>query len=729
MGSSSKGKRKVTASTGIRAFFKGGCDTSQPTIKACLQSKEKWKNTDMAIALWFYDACIPINAVNSPFFQKAIDQIASMGHGYKSPSYHSLRVNLLRNAKRDVKLVVDSFRSTWTETGCTIMGDGWKDTRQRPLINFLVYCPKGISFIKSVDASDIVTSAENLCNLFAEIVEMVGSNNVVHLVTDNASNYKAAGSLLSERYPNICWSPCAAHCINLILKDIGEMNDVKAIVSLASTVTVFIYNHKFTLNWLRKTTGWKEIIRPGETRFATTFIALKSLHDHKDSLQSLVTSGDYKQFLRIEKGKDVKQIVLDERFWNNCLIMVRIMGPIIRLLRICDTDERPSLGYVYEGMFRAINGIKRLFRNKERLYKPYIDIISDRWDRMLRKNLHAAAYYLNPAFQYESATFCTHPEVINGLLDYIETKVDWCNPEKLSQEIGMYRERQGSFGRKLAILTSKSDRPENWWKLYGCDAPNLQKLAIRILSQTASSSGCERNWSVFERIHTKKRNRLEHQKLNDLVYVHYNLRLQHWFDHRKRSYDPIDYESIDKTEFWVIEKEQDGELNCDELEEELEELPKDDSQLVEDDESEIGEDNDIDLEAFQRRRLLDDDEDNDCKLRRYGSLHQYNGMAFSIKQATLRSDRNERDFEGKEKESMKIVQKASTEWLEYEEVGKGKEKESTSETNEASERVREAGREEEELMELQITINKSAEGHKLGIGIVAKQIGGKTRAE
>ncbi|XP_027099005.2 uncharacterized protein [Coffea arabica] len=239
MGSSSKGKRKVTASTGIRALFKGGCDTSQPTIKTCLQSKEKWTNTDVAIAFWFYDACIPINAVNSPFFQKVIDQIASMGNGYKCPSYYSLRVNLLRNAKRDVKLVVDSFRSTWAETGCTIMGDGWKDTRQRLLINFLIYCPKGISLIKSVDASDIVTSAENLCNLFAEIVEMVGSNNVVHLVTDNASNYKAAGSLLSERYPNICWSPCAAHCINLILKDIGEMNDVKAIVSLASTVTVF----------------------------------------------------------------------------------------------------------------------------------------------------------------------------------------------------------------------------------------------------------------------------------------------------------------------------------------------------------------------------------------------------------------------------------------------------------------------------------------------------------
>ena len=128
------------------------------------------------------------------------------------------------------------------------MGDRWKDSRQRPLINFLVYCSQGISFIKSVDASDIETNAQNLCNLFAEIVEIVGPSNVVHVVTDNASNYKAAGALLGEKYPTICWSPCAAHCINLILKDIGEMHDTKALVTLASMVTVFVYNHKFILN-------------------------------------------------------------------------------------------------------------------------------------------------------------------------------------------------------------------------------------------------------------------------------------------------------------------------------------------------------------------------------------------------------------------------------------------------------------------------------------------------
>ena len=34
----------------------------------------------------------------------------------------------------------------------------------------------------------------------------------------------------------------------------------------------------------------------------------------------------------------------------------------------------------------------------------------------------------------------------------------------------------------------------------------------------------------------------------------------------KRSYDPIDYECIDKTDFWVVEEEPEGELDYNELE-------------------------------------------------------------------------------------------------------------------------------------------------------------------
>jgi hypothetical protein len=62
-----------------------------------------------------------------------------------------------------------------------------------------------------------------------------------------------------------------------------------------------------------------------------------------------------------------------------------------------------------------------------------------------------------------------------------------------------------------------------WWAMFDGDTRNLQKLALRFISQCCSSSGCERNWSTFSLIHTKVRNRLSYKKLHKLVYVNYNL--------------------------------------------------------------------------------------------------------------------------------------------------------------------------------------------------------------
>ncbi|KAL8518187.1 hypothetical protein ACS0TY_009525 [Phlomoides rotata] len=144
---------------------------------------------------------------------------------------------------------------------------------------------------------------------------------------------------------------------------------------------------------------------------------------------------------------------------------------------------------------------------------------------MLRKRLHAAAYWLNPAFQYDpNSSLHNEPEAYKGLLGIIQD----LHPETpgIMHEVTMFRESKKSFGIPLAKKEAKTITPDEWWRLFGVDAPHLQNLAIRILSQTSSSSGCEHNWSVFERIHTKKRNRLEHERLNDLVFVHYNLRLK-----------------------------------------------------------------------------------------------------------------------------------------------------------------------------------------------------------
>ncbi|XP_039118856.1 uncharacterized protein LOC120254989 [Dioscorea cayenensis subsp. rotundata] len=336
-----------------------------------MASKQAIHKADMAFARWCFDACITFNAMRSPYFQSMLDAIGSIGAGYKAPSYNDMRINLLRDCKKECQLLIDSYRSHWANCGCTIMGDGCTDQRQRTFINFLVYCPTGISFVKSVDASDILKDATNLCNLFMEIIEWVGLDNVVHLVTDNVSNYVAAGRLIHEKYDHIYWSPCAAHCLNLILKDIGKRDHVAELVSRASKVTIFVYNHIYILSWLRQRSGWKEIVRAGATHFATTFITLKSIYDHKHDLQALVTDKYYTshKLSKSPAGKKITSIILDAKFWEECLFMVKIAAPIIRLLRVVDADEKPSLGYVYEGMIRIRKAIMSIFKNKSTMHQ------------------------------------------------------------------------------------------------------------------------------------------------------------------------------------------------------------------------------------------------------------------------------------------------------------------------------------------------------------------------
>jgi len=67
--------------------------------------------------------------------------------------------------------------------------------------------------------------------------------------------------------------------------------------------------------------------------------------------------------------------------------------------------------------------------------------------------------------------------------------------------------------------------PVRWWICHGANGVHLQNLAIRVLSQVASSSSAEMNWRTYGFIHFMKRNRLGSQKADDLIYMHSNLHL------------------------------------------------------------------------------------------------------------------------------------------------------------------------------------------------------------
>ncbi|XP_072094164.1 uncharacterized protein [Arachis hypogaea] len=229
-------KRRDVVATQIGSHFKDRTTPEfQLTLKSILASKEIMHKAKLGFAKWIIDAHIPFNAIQSPYFQPALDVIAAIGPDFKGPSYDEMRVHLLVNLKKECQLLVEKYWSSWKSTDCMLMADGWIDQRQQNLINFLVYCPTSMSFVNSVDASNMVKTTDTLFTLFSDVIEWVGPSNIVHVVTDNAANYVSARKLIHEKYPNIFLSFCAAHYINLILKDIASIPHIANLASVLST--------------------------------------------------------------------------------------------------------------------------------------------------------------------------------------------------------------------------------------------------------------------------------------------------------------------------------------------------------------------------------------------------------------------------------------------------------------------------------------------------------------
>ncbi|KAJ9175625.1 hypothetical protein P3X46_014165 [Hevea brasiliensis] len=179
------------------------------------------------------------------------------------PSAYEISEVYLKNEYKEMKKCIASFEGIWKEKGVTIMCDGW------------MYSNHGTVFHKSIDASNVeCKDGEYYFRIMKEVVEEIGVEKVMQVVMDNEATIKVGGKKLMDKFPNLYWTACSAHCIDLILEDFGRRKSIKKIIDQARVITQFIYNHNWVINYMKKFTDNREIIRPSITRFATNFIAL-----------------------------------------------------------------------------------------------------------------------------------------------------------------------------------------------------------------------------------------------------------------------------------------------------------------------------------------------------------------------------------------------------------------------------------------------------------------------
>ncbi|XP_026452896.1 uncharacterized protein LOC113353543 [Papaver somniferum] len=141
------------------------------------------------------------------------------------------------------------------------MSDGWKRKNNRTIVNFLVYSGSGITFLKSVDIEHNRLTTEYLITLFKPVIDDVGSRNIVQLVTDQGSQFKAAGKRLASKYDTFFWVLCVAHVLDLMLEDMEKFPFIKDVIGEARQISKFIYNHGWVLARFRQHSAGRNLLR------------------------------------------------------------------------------------------------------------------------------------------------------------------------------------------------------------------------------------------------------------------------------------------------------------------------------------------------------------------------------------------------------------------------------------------------------------------------------------
>ncbi|GBG70837.1 hypothetical protein CBR_g8137 [Chara braunii] len=283
-----------------------------------------------------------------------------------------------------------------------------------------------------------------------------------------------------------------------------------------------------------------------ETRFASVYAMLERLDAVQRPLERMVDKTDWCReswattSIR-QHARWVRWQIRHGSWWDSMDILRAVMEPAYDLLRKMDHGGLC--------MSRIVECSGWLAREVEAVVRPLDDGLADQIFRCVQERVahmcepvHAAAHLLCPmrrSMRYYSGVVKDEDKrLMREAEQYILSQTGFDERRKEYRDAVLQlrdfhiRTSTCAWGRERAraaveMCVREQETVESglWWSQYGGCAPELQRIALRVLYMWTCSSPGERNWAIHESIHTKKRNSLLFPKVPKLVEITANTRL------------------------------------------------------------------------------------------------------------------------------------------------------------------------------------------------------------
>ncbi|XP_042515358.1 uncharacterized protein LOC122089729 [Macadamia integrifolia] len=360
----------------------------QPTMLEMATKQDK-KSLGMLVTDFFVNNNISFNVILTNSFIEMLRGACVYGTSYVVPSYSNLRTSLILGRKAEIMQYVSNIKATWGITSCTIMSNSWTDIKKRSWVNVIAYSPGGAVFFKCIECG-----INRLTSTFLF--------NVVQFISDNGSNFCFCGDMLSEKWRHIYRTNYAAHGINLLLKDIHKkVKWVREVIKDGKLVMDYIHRHTGPVALMRKFTNNRDIKQPCKTRFGTYFFMLQSLIVVENELRLFVASSEWRafQFNKAEMAVRTIGIIQSDTFWEGVKEVVAFMEPLIRILRLADSDGS-TVGYLYEAAERAKETLRKFVENDGGKYLTIMDLFQFRLEKNIIHHVHLFGALLNHSIMF-----------------------------------------------------------------------------------------------------------------------------------------------------------------------------------------------------------------------------------------------------------------------------------------------------------------------------------------
>nr|CAG8612558.1 9116_t:CDS:2 [Entrophospora candida] len=408
--------------------------------------------------------------------------------------------------------------------------DGWKNIKKQEILGSVLITSHGQVLIwGGEDVSRNRLQWQNIKELSLNFLDKLDELNIKYnaMITDSASQNQAARKRLAPERRDVFFGPCFAHQTNLIVGEIFKESSSLVVSSeKAIQIISFLNRSVYFMAKLRDEQKFKynkyfALLLPCATRWNSHYHCYSSLLRTKFALKMLVS-----KYAPIEYEADdnytgndendrkmpleICRIVDDEDWWRDIKKLEKLLLPFCGALNKLQTDNA------------RLHDVLHCFAYFYKMWKEYPDQnlgagmiirLEKRW-QIWEQPLLLLSFILHPEYRdkifLQNNTSISIAKLSEWMIYYFCV---WFKkaPDTLLGELQNYRRQNFPFHN--ISLKQFNDGVLGFWDFVSAYTPDLSMFSIKVFAICVNTASVERLFSAMDFFHTKKRNRLDSEKV------------------------------------------------------------------------------------------------------------------------------------------------------------------------------------------------------------------------